>query len=352
MRKLPALLCCLLLLSGRARAATETVVLVGTIGSKAWAAAENRLAAELRAIGFELIVLGERTDSDHELARHAAAFGAIAAAQVMRSGDQGVIRVWLERAADYSGGYSHVSVNLRNPEVVSHAVLPVVELVFERSAQLGQLTRPDPSEAEGAKGTRLSTPSAPPKALARRRLGAPVWGPPVRYHVRSDRRHALRVGVGPWFSGADTTPAVHVTVGLRAHWFEYWSIEPELFIHGPVHHVDSGLGPGDLNFLGGRAHAMFEPWPKSNVSFGIGPGLGLVWVDPELPGPDPEASVVGVLSGRMAIASAVIPFVDVLFILTVGHAASGVASFAAERPSATLMRPAIDSMLAVDWHFD
>ncbi len=329
-------LACWFTLAAPARAAESTVCIVPTEGPKGWLAAERRLTAELRATGLRVLVLPAREGPDHELARHAAAFGAIASVQVLREGEFGVIRVWLERDASRGAGFRHVRVNLRGPEVVSHAVLPVVELVYLRSIEVPKL-EPDANAKRRPPG--------------RRQLGAPVWGPPVRYHVRSDMMYAARLGVGPWFAGAETTPAINVGLGLRAHWFTFWSLEPELFMHAVAHGVQVPTGVGTLPVFGARAHWLFEPWPKSSVSVGIGPGLGTALVRSDLPRRKADPQQAYLLSGRAEIASALAPYVDVLFLFTFSYDLAETPSFTEQRALAHMFRPALDAQLALDWHW-
>ncbi len=327
-------------LPSRAAAEQQSVVVVSTIGPKAWAAAQARLTAELRLVGLEIIEIGGRRDVDHELARHASAFHAIASLQVLRDGDAGLIRVWLERGEDEAGGYRHVRVNLRNTEVVSQAVLPVVELVYARSVQRASRRRAQPPH----QGVVVNTD---PK----KKYGAPVVGPPIRYHVRSEMRYAVRAGFGPWFSGAQTTPAISFSGGLRAHWFQYWSLQPELFAHAFRHQSDTLRGVLQLNAFGGRVHALLEPWPRSNVSLGIGPGVGLLWVTTADPFGQATLRSSPLLSARAEIASALAPFVDVLFMVSVGYATAELPSGSLLASGQQMMRPSMDTMLAADWHW-
>lgn len=343
MHRLILLALLLLSITGPAHAAPPSVVLVPTQGSKAWLSAERRLSAELNAMGFQLIVMPPLEAADHELARHATAFAAVAAVQALREGQEGLIRVWLSRETKAAqGGFRHVRVNLRGPEVVTHAVLPIVELVYTHAYPLPALAV-ESSDVE-------STTALPPGPL---QLGAPVWGPPVRYHVRSEMLHAFRLGVGPWFSGGESSPAINLVVGMRGHYLRYWSIEPELFVHGLSHRVQVDDGViADWPLVGGRVHLLFEPWPRSTVSLGFGPGLGAAWLRPRIAGSELPEQLAVLLSGRTEVASALAPYLDVLFIVTLSTDLASTPSLARARPDATLFRPAIDAQLAVDWHWE
>ncbi len=335
-------LACVLTLVLPARAAQPSVVLVPTEGAKSWIAAERRLSAELSAAGLRVLRIPPTDRADLELPRHATAFGAVGAVQVLRDGEFGVIRVWLERDESRGAGYRHIRINLRGPEVVSHAVLPVVELLFIRSIDVPKVT---------TSKTAHPTPASRSKAPGKRQLGAPVWGPPIRYHVRSDMKYAGRLGLGPWFSGAGTTPAINVGLGVRAHWFELWSFEPEAVVHFVAHGVEVGGGVGSLPLVGFRAHWLFEPWPKSSVSLGIGPGVGVVLMRLEHPSYQADSQWAHLLSGRVELASALAPYVDVLFLATLSYDWARTVSYSERTTDARMFQPSLDAQLALDWHW-
>lgn len=345
--------------------AAHKVVLVRTKGPKSWPAAEQRLSAELdevgRSEGLRVIALGARAEPVPDLSRYAREYGAIAVLQVLRQGDRGMIRIWLERPPGQQSGYAHAALSLRNREVVSEAVMPVVELVNGQlqawQVVVPVVTEDDDLDSTDAETGSTSTPTVEPKpggaSMPPRSIGAPVYGPPVRYHVRSERRHALRLGAGPWFSGAETTPAIQIGLGVRAHWFRLWSLEPEVFVHSLPHRVRAEQGTGQLRILGGRCHWMFEPWSASTVSFGLGPGVGFAFVEREGDAlMDTASATTSLISARAHLASALMPFFDVLFVWTASHALSDVRAGAAAQPEARLMDLAVDAMLALDWHFD
>jgi hypothetical protein len=353
-----------LLLGSVAFAGPTRVVVMGTDGPKGWAAAERRLIAELGAMGVDVVALPDREGADRELPQYARDYGALAAVQVLRRGDNGVIRIWARGVGDQPGEFRHRSVNLRNPDVVSLAVLPVVEFVFDRveeipapklrsapatNAQPSQPARlPPPSEAEAEPGG-SSRPVLPDEWA--KRLGAPVFGPPVVYHVRSDMRYATRLGGGPWFSGGNTTPAVNVVLGLRAHWVRLLAVEAEAFVQPIAHRIDAIGGVGTLRLFGVRAHALYEPWPRSDVHLGIGPGAGLYLLDAALPYESAAGRNGAFVSLRAQIASALMPFFDVVFAFSANRSLVRVAGYSLRAPDAALMRNGLDSMIAIDWHW-
>src|SRR5690606_9501700 len=104
-----------------------------TAGPAAWTAAERRLVAEVRAVQQRVDVAGAVTDLDEELPDRVLAAGAFVGIQVLRDGDRGIIRFWFAPQRGQRSGYQHIEINLRNAEVVSAAVLPVVEAIFDRT---------------------------------------------------------------------------------------------------------------------------------------------------------------------------------------------------------------------------
>jgi hypothetical protein len=165
-------------------------------------------------------------------------------------------------------------------------------------------------------------------------------------------KHALRLGAGPWFSQAETTPAVNVALGFRGHWFQFFAFELEGFIHAIAHRVEGPTGVDTLQLSGARAHFLLEPWPRSNVSLGIGPGLGVLRLDPHIAG-EPQAALASPLfTLRAELAAALAPSVDVLFVLTHSHATRKLAGYSPRAPNSPLLASGIDAMLAVEWHLE
>lgn len=335
-------------------AGSARVVVVGTEEPGAWAAAERRLIAEFAELGVDVVLLPGREGVVRELPQYAANYGAVAAVQVLRRGDNGVVRFWAPGAGDERGEFRHISVSLRNPDVVNLAVLPVREFVYERveampDAEAWRLAQHAATRVDNAPAVQARTFPVPPDWATR--LGAPVVGPPVRYHVRSQMRYAARVGGGPWFSGAGTTPAVNVVLGLRAHWFELFSFEAEAFMQPVPHRVEAVGGSGDLRMFGGRGHVLYEPWPNSDVSLGFGPGAGYFVVLPSFPYEVANSRSSGFMSFRTQLASPLMPYFDVVFTFEVNRAWVPIAGYSLTKPKEDLMRVGMDSMVAVDWHW-
>jgi hypothetical protein len=165
-------------------------------------------------------------------------------------------------------------------------------------------------------------------------------------------KHALRLGVGPWFSQAETTPAVNVALGFRGHWFQLFAFEVEGFVHAIAHHIEGATGVDTLRLSGARAHVLLEPWPKSNVSLGIGPGLGVLRLDPRVAGDWEPALASPLFTLRAELAAALAPEVDVLFVLTHSHATRKLAGYSPRAPDSPLLASGIDAMLAVEWHLE
>lgn len=307
------------------------VALVKTEGSHAWLAAERRLIAELGAMGVKVLILPGRNASDPALRERAQLQGARVALQVLRQGNDGVIRFWSQGGDSPKGEFRHISVNLRNPDVVSLAVLPVADFVFLRTVEI-----PGPSAPE--RGSSARGPR-------------PVDGAFLPWRLRSEMHYAARAGAGPWFSGADTTPAVNLVLGVRAHWFRLFACEAEAFGQAIAHKVNVANGVGELNLLGARAHFLYEPWPTSDVSFGIGPGLGYLWRVYHAPGESRQLDSAPVASLRAQLASALLPSIDVVFAFTVSDALTPIYSRSIEHPTGSMLRTGLDSMIGIDWHW-
>jgi hypothetical protein len=307
--------------SGRPR-----VVLLAPNGPRAWPAAERRMEAELTELGVDVLAVRDRANNDSSLRRYSAQYGAIAAVQILRRGNDGIIRVWLRDGEGDSGEFVQRSVNLRSGDVVNLAVLPITEAVYGKA---------QPIIAAGPNVHRYEPP--------------PQGGV---YHFRSEMRYAARVGVGPWFSGADTTPAVNTVLGVRAHWFGALAFQAEGLVHSLAHRVETSRGVGELRLWGARGYALYEPFPRSSVSLGFGPGVGVFWAVPRFLRTGAETHMGSFLSFRGELASPLVPFVDVVFVFGINYAMSKVPSDSLRDEGAPLMRTGLDSMVAVDWHWE
>src|SRR5690606_32816295 len=88
---------------------------------------------ELRSLEMDVVSESIVRQVDERLPGRAQEYGAFVAVQVLRNGDRGLVRLWFAAQGELPSGYQHVEVNLRNPEVVSRAVLPTVEAIYDRA---------------------------------------------------------------------------------------------------------------------------------------------------------------------------------------------------------------------------
>jgi len=248
-----ALLLFTVLVAPRVSAANEAGIVVlmeHTAGPAAWTAAERRLVAELRALQMRVDVAGAVTDLDEELPDRVLAAGAFVGIQVLRDGDRGIIRFWFAPQRGQRSGYQHIEINLRNAEVVSAAVLPVVEAIFDRT--LTSMHVADPPDV------RVAAASDPCEGVSSGLCEAPM---------------ALRLGGGAFLVHADSGATTGFGLGLR---FRLWAAT-RLEIDGAYLSRSTsveGEQPHAQRLL--RLHLMFEAWGKDGRGAALGPGIGLV----------------------------------------------------------------------------
>lgn len=240
-------------MAGPAWAANEDAIVVlmeHTAGPAAWTAAERRLTAELRGLQMQVKVAGAVRELDEDLPERVLRAGAFVGIQVLRDGDRGIIRFWFAPQRGQRSGYQHVEINLRNADVVSTAVLPVVEAIFDRtrtSMQVGD-TKDEVDDAE----TDVCT-----------LVGGVMCGAPL----------ALRGGVGAVLLHADSGATTEIGLGLRLRLWSATRLELDgayIFRGKPV----AGEKVHDQRLL--RSHLMFEAWGKDGRGAAIGPGIGLM----------------------------------------------------------------------------
>lgn len=251
--RLELVFCVVFLMVAPARAATDNAIVVlmeHTVGPAAWTAAERRLVAELRGLQMQVKVAASVQQLDEDLPERVVKAGAFVGIQVLRDGDRGIVRFWFAPQRGQRSGYQHVEINLRNADVVSTAVLPVVEAIFDRtktSMQVGETL-----EAE----VRVTVDACS-------RVG----------HGMCDAPFALRLGGGAFLVHADSGATTGLALGLR---YRLWSatrleLEAAYLFHGKPA-LEEELH--DQKLL--RSHLMFEAWGKDGRGAAIGPGVGLM----------------------------------------------------------------------------
>lgn len=284
-----------------------------TVGPAAWTAAERRLVAELRGLQMHVEVAGAVTELDEELPDRVLGAKAFVGIQVLRDGDRGIIRFWFAPQRGQRSGYQHVELNLRNADVVSAAVLPVVEAIFDRT-----LTS---MHAADAPDDRVVATSGACEGVSNGLCDAPM---------------ALRLGGGAFLVHADSGATTGFGLGLR---FRLWAAT-RLEVDGAYLSRSTsveGEKPHDQRLL--RAHLMFEGWGKDGRGAALGPGVGLMHSS----SPD-GTSLLPSVGARAAVFAPLSNQVNLAFTLSgarlvdVGAAYSGNPWLA-------------DAMLNLDWYF-
>lgn len=310
----------------------QRVLLARTQEDGSWRAAENRLLAEFRAAGLQVIVIDDRPPKDKRLPAQVEQLGAVAGAQAFRSRENGTVRLWLNAQAGSGAGFRHVRVQLRGADVLSHAVLPSVEVVI--------------AQAQSNRSTRRPTPSLDELSL----LNNSTVDASTPRQSRANTELALRFGFGPWFSGDGSSPAINTALSAQWRLHPTLFVVPELWGHPVAHQVDTALGVVDIRMAGARTHLMLEPWSEQPVSAGLGAGLGMVYARSSLDGGNPDTALAPVLSVRGQFSTEVTREVDAVLMLTASWATPALEVRRSDAESAArLVAPSIDATLALDW---
>src|SRR5690606_18402390 len=183
-----------------------TVVLVRTRGPAGWVVAERRLAAELRSLQMDVVSESIVREVDERLPGRAQEYRAFVAVQVLRNGDRGLVRLWFAAQGDLHSGYQHVEVNLRNPEVVSRAVLPTVEAIYDRARISRVEVNRQEEETEGDETEEVC----------------------LMADVDCRPRLSLRLGAGPWIVTASEVTAFAGVIGARSRLWSPLALDYEL----------------------------------------------------------------------------------------------------------------------------
>lgn len=291
-----------------------TVVLVRTRGPSAWLAAERRLAAELESLELDVIAEPSVRQVDPLLPERAQRHGAFVAVQVMRNGDRGVVRLWFAHQAHQANGYQHVELNLRNPDVVSRAVLPTVEAIYDRA----RISRVEDMVSDEEADDAVDDEEC---------LYAGVDCRP---------RLSLRLGAGPWVVTASSVTSFAGVLGGRSRIWSGIALDYELTYQrlGGAEEVAPSRGMALL-----RSHVLADVWTRKGRGLALGVGAGAVGgaASSEPNGVHPLLSTRAVLYARAS------ERLDVVF------AASAARAFGV--PDDVPRRGYFaDVMLALDWH--
>lgn len=296
-------------------AATRTGIVVlmeHTAGPAAWTAAERRLIAELRGLQMQVKVADAVQELDEDLPEKVVKAGAFVGIQVLRDGDRGIVRFWFAPQRGQRSGYQHVEINLRNADVVSTAVLPVVEAIFDRtqtSMQPGETTDDeDDEELDPCHGA-----------------GSGMCRAPL----------ALRLGGGAFLVHADTGATTALSLGFRLRILPATRLEVDgayIFRGKPA--IGEQLHEQRLV----RSHLMFEAWGKDGRGAAIGPGIGLMHSSNAQ-----GSSLLPSVGGRAAVFAPLSKDVNLVFTLSGARMINAESDY---RGTPWLA----DAMLSVDWY--
>lgn len=304
-----------ILLVGARRAAAEapiTVVMAHTTGPAAWLAAERRLTAELRGLQMRVLAGGTVTELDPDLPERVMRAAAFVGVQVLRDGDRGIIRFWFAPQRGQRSGYQHVEMNLRNADVVSRAVLPVVEAIFDRTQSSMQ--------TNDERRDRVVTTVDPCSDVSTPTCRAPF---------------ALHVGGGAFLAHADSGATTAADLGFRVRLWPATRLELDAAYLFPGQKATDEERHRQMT---ARAHLMFEGWSKDGRGAAIGPGIGLVSVSDQS-----HAAVLPTASARASFFMPVARQVNLVFGVTGARMLTEPRTVAANPWFA-------DAMLAVDWY--
>lgn len=295
-------------------ATSEPIVVLmdHTIGAAAWTTAEARLTAELRGLRMRVVEEGSVTELDTELPERTSRVKAFVGIQVLRDGDRGIIRFWFAPQRGQRSGYQHLELSLRNADVVSRAVLPVVEAIFDRTQTSMQYDGEQVAQANEAQD--------PCAAVGTRACGALV---------------ALRLGMGAFLVNADSGAAPAADVGLR---LRAW---PATRLELDAAYLFAGQRANGEELhrqWSTRAHFMWESWGRDGRGAAIGPGVGLISVDNAK-----ESVLRPSLNARVSLFAAVSRSVNFTFSVTG-------ARMLGEPPGLEANPWSADAVLALDWY--
>ena len=251
---------------------------------------------------------------DPRLPQYAQQFNAVASIQVLRLGDSGVVRLWLSRRGKQPGGYRHIRLNLRGPDVVSRAVLLAVEVIFSRALE--------------------------PEAL---RSTKPVIGPSPLLLPPRPAVFGLFWGGGPsWVDLRGHAGWVH-TAGASLRLLPQLALQAEWFLSLSRHGIDTGAGERELRTQGVRVNTLWHPWPHAAPRSGLGMGIAAVRLDAAEPGLEVRA----LLPAFVVRAQHLLELNERVGALIASTLTIGLGEPVVGKGN--VHRPGVDLLLALDW---
>jgi hypothetical protein len=271
---------------------------------EAWPEVEQRMAAELAVMGFEVVPFDARSLEVRglmgELNEVATNLHAFAGACISFDGGEGIVRVWLdEEGADREVERSFVTDRLHDPDAVARIGLAAAEilqavLLEDLLATRAPIANAAAVAAPPATGGAAAVPVSPAPAEARDvpPAAAAVESPAMATTVDGEPRRgriwtALGVSVpfDPLFAQA------LVTLGGGYRFRDWLSLDAELSVTASPN--DVAVPQDDVDFLSPgsdifstiydatlTSQLTFHPWPRARAvrpALGLGVGMFVVW---------------------------------------------------------------------------
>ena len=320
------------------------VVLVRAHGDAArWSEAEQRTMAELRAVGFE-VVLVSLDDDDEEVARQrlqglARANEALAAVHLWRASAGGEAEIWLVDRVTGKTSIRHVDVSDATPgEADEILAVRVVELL---RASLLDIDEPTVhGEVKPSPALERFVPARPPAPTPR--LFAPRFGV----------RGGFSVAGTPGGLGAMAGPSLGAMVAFGPR--RRLSLDLDAYATAVQARVVSDAGDARVGVAMARFH--FIGWPRADkrVSPGIGAGIGMLvgWTRGQGQGGYQgrrDATIVALPSTAFDLAVAIVPRVRFRIGLRVGMTFPRLRVVLPGSRTVGAGWPMMDGFFAIEW---
>lgn len=328
-----AVLLCGVSVGPRAAASDERHVVVlmpRSLPSKPWPEGTQSTIAELAAGDYQVVVESSAAASIDELRAELRARGsepsAAGALAILRQGRTGFAYVWAQRDAEVielranvdEGAVSEGAFALRVTEIIRTRDLPI---------PLGK-SSPKPAITDES-----VTPAEPPVST---RAGPLLW-----------------IGGGPIFTSVGESPLLTMSVGVNVPLFSSWRLDGTAGFSLVPLRIETRAGQLDVSARTFTGHLSSEVSSLGSLSFALGAGGGLVWLD-ERSEPSAgfdgtsDSTAVGVLSLR-ALAHLQTQSLSFVFTAEPGVLVPPVSIRADEREVARLGRPWVLLGLGLGW---
>jgi hypothetical protein len=299
--------------------------------TEAWPEAEQRAAAELRALELRVIIEPSRARDDRarrlESRERAAHHQAAAVLRILHVGalQGGEAEIWLVDRLSNKMVQRSLRVDRRQPDASSVVGLRVVELL---RASLLELNLPD-----------RPTPSVPPR---------------LRIATRAAREPAIGVRLALGALGSPGGASAEASVGLALRWSPrpYLSIELEsdLGLFGAVEHSS---GRATFGVASVRGWVLWEIWRRGRLrpAIGVGGGALIAWssgLDSPLYNARGDTTVTAQLDGTAQTGIVLTQHLWLRLGLTVGLAVPQIAVRYPDQIAATFGRPLLAGWVGLE----